>query len=169
MRNTFDVAVVGATGVVGETMLSILEEREFPVGNLYPLASRRSAGSCIEFKGTKYTVGDLEEFDFANVQIGLFSAGASVSARHAPRAGDAGCVVVAAEPGREWAFEVPAQDGRRTLWRYEIEPNDVGCRVTESFDSPILDQEFVQKMNRHSLLVNNIAKSLENLKAVAEG
>ena len=94
MRNTFDVAVVGATGVVGETMLSILEEREFPVRNLYPLASRRSAGSCIEFKGTKYTVGDLEEFDFANAQIGLFSAGASVSARHAPRAGEAGCVVV---------------------------------------------------------------------------
>ncbi len=93
-RNTFDVAVVGATGVVGETMLSILEEREFPVGNLYPLASRRSAGSSIEFKGTKYTVGDLEEFDFTNAQIGLFSAGASVSDRHAPRAGEAGCVVV---------------------------------------------------------------------------
>ena len=81
---------------------------------------------------------------------------------------DAGCVVVAAEPGREWAFEVPAQDGRRTLWRYEIEATDGGCRVTESFDSPILDQEFFQKMNRHSLLVQNIAQSLENLKAAAE-
>ena len=81
---------------------------------------------------------------------------------------DAGCEVVAAEPGREWAFEVPAPDGRKTLWRYEIEATDGGCRVTESFDSPILDQEFFQKMNRHSLLVANIAKSLENLKAVAE-
>ena len=81
---------------------------------------------------------------------------------------DAGCVVVSAEPGREWAFEVPAQDGRRTLWRYEIEATDSGCRVTESFDAPILDLEFFQKHNRHGLLVQNIAQSLENLKAVAE-
>ena len=93
-RNGFDVAVVGATGVVGEAMLSILEERDFPVGNLYPLASRRSAGTSIEFKGKPFTVGDLDDFDFANAQIGLFSAGASVSARHGPRAGDAGCVVI---------------------------------------------------------------------------
>ena len=94
MSNMFDVAVVGATGAVGETMLSILEEREFPVRNLYPLASRRSAGSSVEFRGTRYTVGDLEEFDFSRVRIGLFSAGASVSAHHAPRAAEAGCVVV---------------------------------------------------------------------------
>ncbi len=94
MSNMFDVAVVGATGVVGKAMLSILEEREFPVGNLYPLASRRSAGSTIVFNGTRHTVGDLDDFDFGNARIGLFSAGASVSARHAPRAGDAGCVVV---------------------------------------------------------------------------
>ena len=92
--NQFDVAVVGATGVVGETMLSILEEREFPVGNLYPLASHRSAGSSVRFNGATHTVGNLEDFDFTKAQIGLFSAGASVSARHAPRAGEAGCVVV---------------------------------------------------------------------------
>ena len=94
MNNTFDVAVVGATGAVGETMLSILEERDFPVRNIYPLASRRSAGSSIRFKGTPHTVGDLEDFDFSRAQIGLFSAGASVSARYAPRAGEAGCVVI---------------------------------------------------------------------------
>ena len=92
--NQFDVAVVGATGVVGEAMLSILEERDFPVGNLYPLASHRSAGSSIRFNGATHTVGDVEDFDFTKAQIGLFSAGASVSARHAPRAGEAGCVVV---------------------------------------------------------------------------
>ena len=57
-------------------MLSILEERNFPVGNLYPLASRRSAGSGIRFKGTSHTVGDLDDFDFSRAQIGLFSAGA---------------------------------------------------------------------------------------------
>ena len=94
MNNTFDVAVVGATGAVGETMLSILEERSFPIGNLYPLASRRSAGSSIRFRGTPHTVGDLEDFDFSRVRIGLFSAGAAVSARYAPRAGEAGCVVI---------------------------------------------------------------------------
>lgn len=92
--NQFDVAVVGATGVVGEAMLAILEEREFPVRNLYPLASHRSAGSSVRFNGAPHTVGDLEDFDFTKAQIGLFSAGASVSARHAPRAGDAGCVVI---------------------------------------------------------------------------
>ncbi|MEM7340574.1 MAG: SRPBCC family protein [Actinomycetota bacterium] len=81
---------------------------------------------------------------------------------------DAACIVLTADPGREWAFEVPAQDGRRTVWRYEIEPTDSGCRVTESFDAPILDGEFFQKMNRHDLLVSNIATTLQNLKTQAE-
>ncbi len=81
---------------------------------------------------------------------------------------DAGCVVVAADPGNEWAFEVPADDGRVTTWRYVIESTGSGCRVTESFDSPILDGEFFQKMNRHDLLLKNIARTLDNLKAVAE-
>ncbi len=90
----YDVAVVGATGAVGETMLSILAERDFPVGSVYPLASSRSAGSKIEFKGSYLTVGDLGEFDFSKVQIGLFSAGASVSREYAPKAAAAGCVVI---------------------------------------------------------------------------
>jgi aspartate-semialdehyde dehydrogenase len=94
MSKEFNVAVVGATGAVGETMISILEERNFPVSELYPLASSRSAGTRIEFKGNNVMVRDLAEFDFSDVQIGLFSAGASVSAIHAPRAADAGCVVV---------------------------------------------------------------------------
>lgn len=94
MGMTFNVAVAGATGAVGETMISILEERNFPVGNLYPLASSRSAGSGINFKGKDVVVQDLAEFDFSDVQIGLFSAGASVSAVYAPKAAAAGCVVV---------------------------------------------------------------------------
>ena len=107
MDNMFDVAVVGATGVVGEAMLSILEERDFPVRNLYPLASSRSAGSSIQFKGTRHTVGDLEDFDFSQVQIGLFSAGASVSARHAPRAVEAGCIVVDNSSQFRYESDVP--------------------------------------------------------------
>ena len=81
---------------------------------------------------------------------------------------DAGCVVVAAEPGQEWAFEVPAQDGRKTVWRYVIEPTGTGCRVVESFDSPILDGEYFQKVKRHDILLKNIAQTLDNLKAAAE-
>ncbi|MES1944279.1 aspartate semialdehyde dehydrogenase [Salinisphaera sp. PC39] len=94
MTKVFDVAVVGATGAVGETMLRILEQRDFPVRNLYPLASARSAGKEVLFKGRKYRIEDLAEFDFAKAQIGLFSAGGSISAEFAPKAAEAGCVVV---------------------------------------------------------------------------
>lgn len=94
MSRTFDVAVVGATGVVGETILSILAERNFPVGKVYPLASSRSAGTKVEFKGQMLTVQNLAEFDFSKVQIALFSAGGSVSAEYAPKAAAAGCVVI---------------------------------------------------------------------------
>jgi aspartate-semialdehyde dehydrogenase len=94
MSRLFDVAGVGATGAVGETMISILEERDFPVDNLYVLASSRSAGKQVEFKGKSLMVEDLDQFDFSKAQIGLFSAGAAISAIYAPRAADAGCVVV---------------------------------------------------------------------------
>lgn len=94
MTSTYNIAVVGATGVVGETMLSILEERGFPVGEIHALASSRSAGQRIEFRGEHLKVQDLEQFDFQGVDIGLFSPGASVSAVHAPRAAAAGCVVI---------------------------------------------------------------------------
>jgi len=94
MSKTFDVAVVGATGAVGETMLSILAERKFPVGEVYALASSRSAGKKVEFGDKLLTVQDLAEFDFSKVQIGLFSAGASISEVYAPKAAAAGCVVI---------------------------------------------------------------------------
>ncbi|MCP4468555.1 MAG: aspartate-semialdehyde dehydrogenase [Halieaceae bacterium] len=94
MSREYDVAVVGATGAVGEAMISILEEREFPVRNLHLLASSRSAGKSLEFKGKSYRVTDLAEFDFTQVQIGLFSAGGGVSAKYAPIAAEAGCVVI---------------------------------------------------------------------------
>jgi aspartate-semialdehyde dehydrogenase len=94
MAKTYDVAVVGATGAVGETMIAILEERNFPVGKVYALASERSAGKRIPFKGGSLLVQDLASFDFSKVQIGLFSPGASVSAEYAPKAAAAGCVVI---------------------------------------------------------------------------
>jgi len=94
MNKKYDVAVLGATGAVGETMLSILEERKFPVGEIYPLASSRSAGSKVRFNGRDVTVLDVADFDFSKAKIGLFSAGGSVSAEYAPRAAAAGCVVI---------------------------------------------------------------------------
>lgn len=75
-------------------MLSILEQRNFPVGEIYPLASARSVGKTVAFQGRQVPVQDLESFDFGKAQVGLFSAGASVSKVHAVRAGQAGCVVV---------------------------------------------------------------------------
>ena len=94
MAKKFNVAIVGATGAVGEAMLSILEQRGFPIGEIYPLASSRSAGKRISFNGESVKIGDLAEFDFSQAQIGLFSAGASISAEYAPKAVAAGCVVI---------------------------------------------------------------------------
>jgi aspartate-semialdehyde dehydrogenase len=90
----FDVAVVGATGVVGETILAILASREFPARKVYALASERSVGKEVAFGRKTLEVSDLAKFDFSQVQIGLFSAGGSVSAEYAPKAAAAGCVVI---------------------------------------------------------------------------
>ncbi len=89
-----NVAVVGATGAVGEVMVEILAERKFPVAELHLLASERSAGTAVRFNGRSIRVKRLDEFDFAGVDIGLFSAGAATSAKFAPIAAAAGCVVI---------------------------------------------------------------------------
>ena len=93
-KSAYSVAIVGATGLVGEAFLKVLEERNFPVGQIYPLASSRSAGKMVEFKGQHRRVQDLETFDFSKADIGLFSPGAEVSRVYAPQAVAAGCVVV---------------------------------------------------------------------------
>lgn len=94
MSAKYDVAIVGATGAVGGVMLRILEQRKFPVNNLYLLASERSAGETMSFNKKQYTVENLADFDFSKVQVGLFSAGGSVSAKYAPIAAAAGCIVI---------------------------------------------------------------------------
>ena len=94
MSKKFNVAVAGATGAVGETMLAILAQRKFPVDQVYALASNKSAGKRVQSGNREITVQDLDSFDFSEIQIGLFSAGASVSDIHAPRAAAAGCIVV---------------------------------------------------------------------------
>ncbi len=94
MADRFDIAVVGATGVVGEALLEILSERKFPYGKVYALASERSVGKQLAFGNSHLSVENLADFDFSKVKIGLFSAGGSISAVYAPKAAAAGCVVV---------------------------------------------------------------------------
>lgn len=91
---TYNVAVVGATGAVGRTMLKILEERSFPVKNILPLASARSAGQKIEFRGKAYEVEEAKPSAFEGIDIALFSAGKDVSLELAPEAVKRGAVVV---------------------------------------------------------------------------
>ncbi|MDH4101700.1 MAG: aspartate-semialdehyde dehydrogenase [Nitrospirota bacterium] len=93
-KKLYNVAIAGATGVVGKEFLKILEDRKFPVGELKLLASERSAGSRLTFRGEEIPVTLLDDESFKGVDIGLFSPGASVSAKHAPRAGKAGCIVI---------------------------------------------------------------------------
>ena len=94
MTRKLNIAIVGATGAVGETFLTVLEERNFPIADLYLLASSRSVGEIIKFKGQDYDVQDLEFFDFRDVDIAFFSAGGDVSKQYAPIAAAAGAVVI---------------------------------------------------------------------------
>ena len=93
-QKVVNVAIVGATGAVGETLIEVLEERKFPVDNLYLLASQRSAGSTMKFRSQSVRVTDLAEFDFSQVDIAFFSAGGEISEQYAPIAAAADCVVI---------------------------------------------------------------------------
>ncbi len=93
-KEKYNVAVVGATGAVGEQMREVLEEREFPVGELRFWPRRDRPGQFLPFQGKQIRVEVLKEDSFKDIDIGLFSAGGSVSAKFAPLAVDAGAVVV---------------------------------------------------------------------------
>ena len=90
----YNVAVVGATGAVGEAIFDILQEREFPIDNVYALASQRSEGKKVMLGSKAITVTDLANFDFKLADIALFSAGGAISAQYAPKAGESSCVVI---------------------------------------------------------------------------
>ncbi len=119
MSKKFDVVIVGATGAVGEALLSILEQRDFPVNNLYLLASKRSAGRELTFKGRAVIVEDLAEFDFSKAQIGLFSAGGSISEVYAPKAAAKGCIVIDNTSHFRYDDEIP-------LVVPEVNPHAIG-------------------------------------------
>jgi aspartate-semialdehyde dehydrogenase len=118
-KSKYNVAVVGATGAVGRVMLSILEERKFPVGRLVPLASARSAGKQVEFNGEKITIQELKADSFAGLDIALFSAGGSVSREFCPIAAKAGCVVIDNSSAFRMEKDVP-------LVVPEINPHAIG-------------------------------------------
>ncbi|QIR14148.1 aspartate-semialdehyde dehydrogenase [Shewanella aestuarii] len=107
MSQEFNVVVLGASGAVGQTMIEILEERNFPVAKLFPLASSRSAGETVSFHGKQVEILDVDKFDWTQAQIGFFSAGGDVSAKWAPIAGEAGCVVIDNTSHFRYDIDVP--------------------------------------------------------------
>ncbi|WP_133499972.1 aspartate-semialdehyde dehydrogenase [Cognatilysobacter terrigena] len=107
MKNPVNVAVVGATGAVGEAMLKVLDERDFPIAELHLLASARSAGEKIAFKGRGITVQDLATFDPKGVDIALFSAGGDISKDYGPKFAEAGAVVIDNSSAFRYLDDVP--------------------------------------------------------------
>lgn len=107
MKKTYNIAIVGVTGIVGSTTLAILEERHFPVNNLYLLASQRSAGETRTFAGKSYVVEDLAKFDFSQAEICFFCAGNDIAAQYAPKAAAAGNIVIDKSSHYRYDPEVP--------------------------------------------------------------
>lgn len=107
MTKKYNIAVVGATGMVGSTTLAILEERKFPINKIFLLASHRSAGDTREFNGKSYYIEDIKNFDFSQTQIAFFSAGSEVSSEYAPKAVAAGNVVIDKSSYYRYDADVP--------------------------------------------------------------
>ncbi|MCG9656261.1 aspartate-semialdehyde dehydrogenase [Vibrio mediterranei] len=107
MSQQFNIAVFGATGAVGETMVEVLQEREFPMGDIYLLASERSEGKTYRINGKTVRVENVENFDWSQVHIALFSAGGEQSAKWAPIAADEGVVVIDNSSNFRYEYDVP--------------------------------------------------------------
>ncbi|WAC43669.1 aspartate-semialdehyde dehydrogenase [Pseudomonas sp. SL4(2022)] len=125
MTRTFDIAVIGATGSVGEALVQLLEEREFPVANLHLLASGESAGRSLAFKGKSLRVRDLQGFDFASVRLAFFAASSKVTQMYAAQAAAAGCAVV------DLASGLPAEQAPRLV-------PEVNPQVLAALNAPYL-------------------------------
>ena len=93
-KSKYNIAIVGATGIVGESLLDILCSRKFPADKIVPLASKRSAGSQVKFGSNLLDVIALDDFDFKDIDIAFFSAGSGVSREYAPAAAEAGAVII---------------------------------------------------------------------------
>ncbi len=107
MTKKYNVAIVGATGIVGSTTLSILEERNFPIDKLYLLASKRSAGDMLEFKGKALFVEELDGFDFTQTQLVFFCTSNEISAEYAPIAAAAGNIIIDKSSHFRYESDIP--------------------------------------------------------------
>ncbi len=107
MTSTFDVAVIGATSIVGEAVLEILDEREFPVGKLFALGEGSQIGKTVSLGAQDVDVEDLASFDFSKVRVALFASTAAAATAHVPRAVAAGCVVIDGSPEFRLDADVP--------------------------------------------------------------
>ncbi|MEZ8099981.1 aspartate-semialdehyde dehydrogenase [Vibrio bivalvicida] len=107
MSQQYNVAVLGATGAVGETIIEVLQERKFPVGEIYLLASERSEGKTYRFNGKTVRVQNVEEFDWSQAHIALFSAGGDLSAKWAPIAADEGVIVIDNTSQFRYEYDIP--------------------------------------------------------------
>ena len=141
-KTAYTIAMVGATGAVGETLLGILAARKFPVGELLPLASARSAGGKVDFGNKQVIVKDLADCDFAGVDIAFFSAGGKVSREHAPRAAAAGAVVI----------------DNTSEFRYQ---DDIPLVVSE------VNPEAIAGYTRHGIIANPNCSTMQMLVALA--
>ena len=129
----YKVAIIGATGNVGREMLNVLAEREFPVDEIYALASRRSVGVEVTFGEKTLKCQDLETFDFSKVDFALMSAGGAVSKEWSPRIGAKGCIVI----------------DNSSAWRYDV---DVPLIVPEVNADVLV--EYMARNNRKNIIAN---------------
>lgn len=172
MNRKPNLAVVGATGVVGTTILKVLEERDFPVENLYIMTSAKSAGKTISFKGVDYIAEELteESFDDKQVDIALFSAGATVSRKFAPIAASKGVVVV--DNSSAWRMDpdvplvVPEVNPQDVLWNKGIIANP-NCSTTQAVVplKPLHDKYRINRIiySTYQAVSGTGAKGIEDL------
>lgn len=141
MQKKLNIAIVGATGTIGETMLTVLEERNFPVANLFPLASHRSINKTVTFKNQELSVLDVENFDFRQADLALFSAGNAVSKEFVPHATACGSIVI----------------DNTSCYRYE---NDIPLVIPE------INAEQIKYFERHNIIANPNCSTIQMLMAL---
>ena len=152
--NLYNVAIVGASGVVGTTLLSILAQRKFPLNNLFLLASHRSAGESLQYQGKEYAIIDITQFDFTQSDICFFCTGNDIAAEYAPQAVAAGNVVIDKSSHFRYQPEVPLlvpevnQDhlARYTQQKLIASPNCNTIPIVVAL-KPIYDVAGLKRMN----------------------
>lgn len=153
MSKQYKVAVVGATGAVGEVMLSILAERKFPVSELVALASERSAGGEVKFGNREVVVQDLATFDPAGIDIALFSAGGSVSKQYAPKFAAAGAVVIDNSSAFRYDDDIPLVVSEVNPQAAKVRPRGIianpNCSTMQMLVAlkPIFDAAGIERLN----------------------